>query len=221
MAERETFAGREAYSERRPVTDEGARARLIDGLSRMRGWTAEGLERARLLATARLATQRRELERLGAKLGGEDPRVAELRRKIALGADTVQVIARHAERAATIVASPDRDRWVVHGQVRDREGRGIAGLTVAVYDERGNWVKDFGYTATDEAGAFRLAGPAREGAAVSVGVRKGTRLVSMDTAVLAPAAGRAEYREIRLDDRATAPPRARRKRKAKKTAKRR
>ena len=46
--------------------------------------------------------------------------------------------------------------WSVDGFVRTSDGNPADGLTVAAYDGRGVWYRDFGYACTDENGYFKI-----------------------------------------------------------------
>lgn len=52
--------------------------------------------------------------------------------------------------------SVDENSFVLHGFVRRRNQSGIPGLTLALTDAQGNWLKDGGYACTDQRGYFEL-----------------------------------------------------------------
>ena len=45
---------------------------------------------------------------------------------------------------------------MVHGRVLDKTRAGIAGLTVSLFDEKGKWIREMGYSCTDERGYFAI-----------------------------------------------------------------
>ena len=53
----------------------------------------------------------------------------------------------------------DEDGYVFHGFVRDLEGQAVPQLTVALYDQSGNWIREIGYGCTDERGYFLMRYP--------------------------------------------------------------
>lgn len=50
----------------------------------------------------------------------------------------------------------DPNSFVVYGFVRRKNQTGIPGLTLALTDESGNWLRQYGYTCTDQRGYFEL-----------------------------------------------------------------
>ena len=220
------FSGSEVFTGGGEVSENVARTHLAEGLGHVRTLAVQGLERAHTLATARLETQRRELERLGAKMGASHARVVALQSRIDVEAGALQRIAVHVERAETIATPADPRRWIVHGYVRDPDGYGVRGLTVALRDRSGHPPARIDPAETDESGYFKLssAGPftreapgqpakgggpaggrATRGAAQGAGelvllAMDGQRTLVTDDRTLSPAVGRIDYREISLKD---------------------
>ena len=129
---------------------------LQDNLPEVDRMRATALDNLQLLRTARAEGLRSEHERLSIKLGADHPRVAEL---ASLRADNEQFInglAVENERARVEVPQTDAQAWVLHGFVRDQQLRGVANVTVALYDASGNWIQQLGYAGTSANGYFRL-----------------------------------------------------------------
>lgn len=137
------------------------------GLEQLAAALATGLDqwdthRAALLTElaaareARGAVLAREQVRLTAKLGAEHPRVRAIAAEIEINGPLVRDLRLEAETAVIPTAVPESDTWIVHGHVRDAQGEGIAGLTVAPYTEQGVWDQAMGYACTDRAGYYRL-----------------------------------------------------------------
>jgi hypothetical protein len=83
-----------------------------------------GLER---LARARAVKEtgfKREQERLKAKLGANHPRVAALSARIDANRELRRDVDLGLSRASTPAARPEKDKWVLHGHVRDRSPPG-------------------------------------------------------------------------------------------------
>lgn len=108
--------------------------------------------------------------------------------------------------AATPSPHVDQDGYVLHGFVCNRRGEGVAGLTVALYDEQGNWLRDAGYDSTDEHGYFEIrkkrgASPKKSGPR-TVEIRiynSDKKLVHRATQAVTLNIGRVDFREIRVD----------------------
>lgn len=125
-----------------------------------------GADRARSAGLAQLATVRdakaRSLSReqvVLARKHGTDahPRIAEARQRFATNEALRREIAVASEIAETPLPKPDAATLVIHGFVRRRRDHaGLPGLTLALTDEQGNWLREPGYACTDRRGYFRL-----------------------------------------------------------------
>jgi hypothetical protein len=113
----------------------------------------DGLQAAR---AARGAGYAREQRRLALKYGADDPRVTALEDKIRFNDGLRRDVGFEAARARTESPVVDETGYVFHGFVRDLAGRGVPRLTIALYDERGNWIRELGHGCTDERGYFRM-----------------------------------------------------------------
>ncbi|HYN86380.1 MAG TPA: hypothetical protein VER32_14115 [Pyrinomonadaceae bacterium] len=178
------------------------------GADRLR---AERLGHLAALRRAKDAGLRRERERLARKYGEEHPRVAETAARITVNASLARDLDLEAARARVEVPRVDAKGWAVHGHVRDRELKPVAGLTVALYDARANWVESEGFACTDAEGYFRIE--TRDVGAVEgplfLRVLTGQAVhLYADPNPLTPLAGAVEYRAVHLKEgaQACAPP---------------
>jgi hypothetical protein len=119
-----------------------ARATHLLGLQRARGAKAAGLER--------------EHRRLSRSLGARHPRVVALSEKLAVNATLSRQLVYESERAKAETPTPEARGYIVHGHVRDQDLTAVPGLTVALYDQEGNWVRRLGFDCTDQTGHFKL-----------------------------------------------------------------
>ena len=117
---------------------------------------ATALDDLQLLRAARAEGLLSEQERLIGKLGADDPRVAEIALRRADNEVFISGLAVEKERARVAIPDVDKEAWVLHGFVRDKQMRGVAGVTVALYDASGNWMQQLGYAGTSANGSFRL-----------------------------------------------------------------
>jgi hypothetical protein len=113
-----------------------------------------GLKQLQTVRAAMAAPLQRERNRIAAKYGADDRRVAELNQSIAANSELTKKLATEVERASMPAPKADPDAWQVHGHVRDRDRSGVADLTVSLRDEKGAWIQSAGYSCTDKAGYF-------------------------------------------------------------------
>jgi hypothetical protein len=167
---------------------------------------AEELDRLKTMREAQAGGMEREAARLTAKLGADHPRVTTLTRAIEINRGFVRDLAVEVERAKTDVPAIDQKSWVLHGYVRDQNLKGVDGLTVAVYDEKGSWVERLGFACTNEKGYFRLTatGFAAVDHSVFIRVLNNSVLLHADKSELKPVLGKLDYREITLSGEAHA-----------------
>ena len=125
----------------------------FDGLDSQR---ARGLQRLKSLHSIRSDGATREKKRLKAKYGTEHPRVKKLEERLTYNAGAAKELDAEIERTKITQPSFDINTWMVHGRVLNKEGKGISGLTVSLYDEKGTWIEQLGYACTDERGYFAI-----------------------------------------------------------------
>jgi hypothetical protein len=184
----------------REVTAAEVAQQLEQSIARADTQRAEELDRLKTMREAQAGGMEREAARLTAKLGSDHPRVMALTRAIEINRGFVREIVIEAERARTDIPTVDEKSWVLHGYVRDQDLKGVAGLTVAVYDEKGSWIERLGFACTNEKGYFRLT--ATDFAAVDhsvfIRVLNNGVLLYADKSELKPELGKMDYREITL-----------------------
>ncbi|MEP6508046.1 MAG: hypothetical protein ABJC63_07455 [Gemmatimonadales bacterium] len=169
------------------------------------------------LHAAKSSGQTRELARLRTKFGDDHPRVASLKAKIGMHRVRASQLGAELERASTPLISPDDERWVLHGRVRDTELKGLPSRSVGLFDTKGG--KRFTVVQTDSSGYFKIeasvASPAKVAATLATrsAARKPVaeptlflhvldtrkRTVFEDTRPLVPHGGAADYIEIVLE----------------------
>ena len=125
----------------------------IASLDPQRAAAFTGLQTIR---AARAAGYTREQARLALKHGADSPRVAALADKARFNTGLRRDLQFELARSQTEVPSVDKDGYVFHGFVRDLAGQAVPRLTLALYDEQGNWIQALGYGCTDERGYFIL-----------------------------------------------------------------
>jgi len=145
----------------------------------------------------------REQTRLTGKLGATHPRVTGVSRKLEANRELERDVALGVSRARTPAVQPDPDAWTLHGHVRNPAREGLPNMTVALYDEKNQWIEELGHACTDANGYFRLTvksggttkrtsdvEPAREAAAGVEAAPDAATVAARDTTA---AAGRAAH----------------------------
>jgi predicted flap endonuclease-1-like 5' DNA nuclease len=117
---------------------------------------ADAFDKLLSVRAARGAGYAREQKRLARKYGPDHPRVAALADKIRFNDGLRRDVGFEAARARIESPAVDKTGYVFHGFVRDRAGQGVPRLTIALYDETGNWIRELGYGCTDERGYFLM-----------------------------------------------------------------
>jgi hypothetical protein len=193
----------------------------IDGADPAR---ADGLQRMHQLRAVKATSLEREKVRLSKKLGAQHSRVLALNERIEFNRSLVRDLAVEVEHARTQIPTVDKDGWVLHGFVRDKDFQGVPNLTVAIYLAGGTWVQQVGNACTDDKGYFKLsysrsrpdktedsekrtvfvaaaAGAETRGPEVFIHVLdKSGAHIYIDRQPLTPQLGNVDYREIILGD---------------------
>lgn len=179
---------------------------------------AAELGRLQILRQAKARSMGREQGRLSRKLGSGHPRVLALTNKIEVNRELMRDLVIEAEHAKTEVPTVDKNTWTVHGFVRDKDRAGVRNLTVALYDDKGQWIRELGYTCTEKSGYFKLLHSRAKPGVTDVGKEgeearrePGEKLyihvtnpqgahIHVDKQPLTPEPGRVDYREIILGE---------------------
>jgi hypothetical protein len=163
---------------------------------------AVALERLQTIRQVKATSLKREQARLALKYGDDHPRVEALTNRIAINEGFLVDVAAEAKRARTDVPVVNDNEWILHGYVRDENKKGVSGLTVALYDQSNEWVRELGYACTDQNGYFKLASTS---SLINKGEQVRLRVLSnqsetlyADQKLLAPGPGQVDYREVVL-----------------------
>lgn len=175
----------------------------------------DGLQRLKLMQDVKNRALVKEHQRLAEKLGLEHPRVKTIAARISyqemLGKDLEREISKAQIQVPTLAA----DSWMVHGLVLDKADRGQSGMTVGLYDEKGKWRRELGYSCTDAHGYFALvyhpevaiAQHAFESMQLFLHVSdQHAKLLYKDPEPLSPKIGQIDYRVIHLTGEVCTPP---------------
>jgi hypothetical protein len=179
-----------------------------NGMATAEAARADGLTFLQTLQTVKNQAQIKEHRRLRAKLGVDHPRVqhlaASIRSNAGLGADLAVQIDQSKIDPPPVVEKG----WMVHGRVMDQKRKGLAGLTVGIFDGKGGWMRQAGHACTDQRGYFAIVhtpekspdDPAQRKIDYFLHViGPDGRLLHKDPDPLNLTIGQIEYREIFLD----------------------
>ena len=114
-----------------------------------------------LLGLAKVRTVRgagdvREQKRLARKYGADSARVNTLATRLSLNDGLRRDLQSQAASASIKVPAVDPNRYVFYGLVRNGAGEAVPNLTIALYDEREEWIRAMGYGCTDADGYFKM-----------------------------------------------------------------
>ena len=165
---------------------------------------AKALEHLQLVRNTKAKGLTSEHARLADKYGDKHPRVIALAARIKLNEGLLSNLSAEVVRARTEIPRVDETSWVLHGFVRDLNGKPLSQLTIAPYnraDKSGVWVKELGYACTKEPGYFKIEAkgikPGHEKIFLRALNRDGDTLFC-DSQGNTPRPGGLDYREIRI-----------------------
>lgn len=129
---------------------------LNDGLENFDPARLAGLQQLQRVRAAKSTSLQREQARLTEKYGANHARVTTVVAKAEANRLLQRDLSYGIERAQTPPVQADPKAWTLHGHVRDSSRKGIDNLTVALYDDKGQWIEELGHACTDAHGYFRL-----------------------------------------------------------------
>ena len=130
--------------------------KINDSFDSIENLRSGGLERIKLFHAVKNKALEKEKKRLSAKLGSDHPRVKRVAARLQYNQGLFKDLNVEIERAKITVPSADKDSWMLHGRVLEKDKKGVPGLTVGLYDENGNWTRELGYGCTDKLGYFSI-----------------------------------------------------------------
>ena len=141
---------------RKKRTDKEAIDKIVASFDTVDRLRREGLEGIRSLRAIKSAALERQNRRLSRKLGADHPRVRRIAERIESNRSLLKDLDVQIERSKTGVPEHDEKSWVGHGRVMDSDRKGVAGLRVALHDEKGELVRELGFSQTDKRGYFSI-----------------------------------------------------------------
>src|SRR5690242_14990702 len=129
-------------AQQRTITVDDISRGVDAGVETIDGQRADALDRLNQIRSVKASSMQREQARLAAKYGDNHPRVQALTNRIAINEGLIANLTAESARARTVLPTVDENRWVLHGYVRDEDQKGLSGLTVALYDQSNEWVRE-------------------------------------------------------------------------------
>lgn len=141
----------------KPIQPEDALRSLTAGIGQLDGHRAAAYGELSTLRTAKQNSLERREKIYAVKYGASDRRVAHMQKQRETNTRLRQEIYVAHVQATTPSPSVDENGYVFHGFVRNSQRRPLSRLTVALYDEKGQWRRELGHGCTDENGYFILS----------------------------------------------------------------
>ncbi len=99
----------------------------------------------------------RERKRLVSKYGENHTRVTKIDQRLVNHSKWAAGIRETISRNGSNIPAPDANAWRVYGTVFDSTGQGLPGLTLSLFNEKGEWAKPLGHVCADENGYYVFA----------------------------------------------------------------
>ncbi len=142
---------------RQPINEEERVDKIENAAKCLDEERSQGLEQLQTLQTVKNTILEREQKRLTQKYGANHPRTQKVTRRLTYNRGLQQELDREIDRSKIQVPVIDADTWLVNGRVLTREGQGISELTISLFNEKNRWIRELGFTCTDERGYFAIA----------------------------------------------------------------
>lgn len=138
------------------ITTEEAGNRLIEGFECMDDSKLAGLESVERVQNVKSGLNTREAKRLEVKYGNNSPQAVKARAKVSYYNTAKVGLAEQVQMASAKPPRFEADSWRFQGRVVDTKNQGLSGLTVSLFDEKGEWIRALGQDCTDEKGFFTI-----------------------------------------------------------------
>jgi len=116
----------------------------------------EGLKTSAEIQDVRNKSRLKEKKRLAKKYGEDHPKVKNMESRLSYGKSAEKGLEVEIENNSIKQEPFMPDSWRVNGRVLSIEMKGIANLTLSLFDENMQWLRDLGSVCTDDRGFFSL-----------------------------------------------------------------
>jgi hypothetical protein len=164
--------------------------------------TQNGLNVVALVHQARLAQKQRYAAALEKEYGAQDAGTLAAQARVATTKLVIAKVNVAQQQASTPSLTLSADEWALQGRVYDANSNPLAALTVFLVDGQKIWLRQNGFSYTDQTGYFVLKGTssteAKAGAMyIEIASDKGLPIF-LDSASFTPVNGQAVYKSITL-----------------------
>ncbi len=90
------------------------------------------------------------------------PRVKRIEAKLNIAMGLSGELQVEVEKTRVEVSPFDRATWRIHGRVLTQDRKGIEGLTVSLFNEEKQWIRELGFVCTDDRGYFVINYPPQD-----------------------------------------------------------
>jgi hypothetical protein len=161
----------------------------------------QGLNGATLIHKARLAQQQRYAADLATEYGAQDPRVVAAQAKVTATQLTLGRLSGAYQQSTTDAPAITADEWALQGRIYDVNAQPLAQLTVFLVNGDKIWLRQYGFSYTDQTGLFTLQGamPADATVPMYIEIANDAGLpIYLSTTGFAPVKGQVTYQNITL-----------------------
>ena len=129
---------------------------LSEALKAADGAVQDGVQALQQVHQARLTQANRTYAALKAQYGDNDPRVQAAQAAVQAGQMTVSRVSVLRQQMATPAVQAPQSGWVLQGRVLDADLKAQGRFTVFFVDDKKVFLRQYGFTYTDETGYFEL-----------------------------------------------------------------
>ncbi|MCB0628746.1 MAG: hypothetical protein KDD15_03415, partial [Lewinella sp.] len=208
---------------RKQISNEEALDRINGAYDQLESHRIDGLEELHLTRDVKMQAQTKERERLVSKYGKDHPRVKKIDQSLKTQQGLQPVMETQVAYLRKKISPIGVNAWRVQGRVLKSDRiTPVEKVTVSLFDEQGNWIRQLGYDCTDAKGLYQITYDPDKNTATGIAgwngdVKEGPKLyltvTNSEQAILhreekpvIPAPGQVDVRDIVLSEEACAPP---------------
>lgn len=122
----------------------------------------DGLDRLKTIQRIKNRASHRERIRLIDKYSSDHIKVKNIDTRLRYNVGLMKELTSEIERSKIKIPKIDKNTWMVHGFIANENDISNEGLTVSLYDESYNWIKELGFACTNEKGYFAIVYKVKE-----------------------------------------------------------
>ncbi len=138
------------------INDDLRFARIDEAFDNLDIQRVKGLKTLQTIQTIKNKALQKEQQRLSVKYGSTHPKVLKVSQRVAYNKGLIDNLDTEIKKATIKISELDKNTWLVHGKVFDKNGSSIKDVTVSIYDGQGEWLEELGHSCSDGNGYFSL-----------------------------------------------------------------